>query len=185
METAGVNSTAEIKTISNTHTHTHTQFVDTGSALCLPLQVKLSQLCEQDKILKELEVKISSLKEDKVEPLAVGLNDSPLPPAGVCLASTDLPPPLPPPDHSPSTSTLHLQDKLESVLDLSRQQMEQYKEQPGHAHKIAHQQRLLQEDLVSIRAQISRRSKVPHSTLGPMAGTGKLFDLWATQGSKI
>ncbi|XP_075884987.1 pleckstrin homology domain-containing family A member 7-like isoform X3 [Nelusetta ayraudi] len=79
------------------------------------VDVKLSQLCEQDKILKELEVKISSLKEDK--------------------------------------------DKLESVLDLSRQQMEQYKEQPGHAHKIAHQQRLLQEDLVSIRAQISRRSK--------------------------
>lgn len=36
------------------------------SALCLPLQVKLSRLCEQDKILKELEARISTLKEDKV-----------------------------------------------------------------------------------------------------------------------
>lgn len=35
-------------------------------ALCRPLQVKLSRLCEQDKILKDLEVRISSLKEDKV-----------------------------------------------------------------------------------------------------------------------
>lgn len=35
-------------------------------ALCLPLQVKLSRLCEQDKILKDLEMRISSLKEDKV-----------------------------------------------------------------------------------------------------------------------
>lgn len=34
--------------------------------LCVPLQVKLSRLCEQDKILKDLEIKISSLKEDKV-----------------------------------------------------------------------------------------------------------------------
>uniref|UniRef100_A0A8C4GPB4 Pleckstrin homology domain containing, family A member 7a n=1 Tax=Dicentrarchus labrax TaxID=13489 RepID=A0A8C4GPB4_DICLA len=84
------------------------------SALCLPLQVKLSRLCEQDKILKDLEARISSLKEDK--------------------------------------------DKLESVLDLSHQQMEQYQEQPTHAHKIAYQQRLLQEDLVTIRAQISRLS---------------------------
>uniref|UniRef100_A0A8C9ZQ28 Pleckstrin homology domain containing, family A member 7a n=1 Tax=Sander lucioperca TaxID=283035 RepID=A0A8C9ZQ28_SANLU len=84
------------------------------SALCLPLQVKLSRLCEQDKILKDLEARISSLKEDK--------------------------------------------DKLESVLDVSHRQMEQYLEQPAHAHKIAYQQRLLQEDLVSIRAQISRLS---------------------------
>ncbi len=53
-----------------------------------------------------------------------------------------------------------LQDKLESVLDLSHQQMEQYQEQPAHAHKIAYQQRLLQEDLVTIRAQISRLSTV-------------------------
>ena len=36
------------------------------SALCLPLQVKLSRLCEQDNILKDLEARISSLKEDKV-----------------------------------------------------------------------------------------------------------------------
>ncbi|KAM3609599.1 uncharacterized protein V6R79_017630 [Siganus canaliculatus] len=78
------------------------------------VDVKLSRLCEQDKILKDLEARISSLKEDK--------------------------------------------DKLESVLDVSHQQMEQYQEQPAHTHKIAYQQRLLQEDLVSIRAQISRVS---------------------------
>ncbi|XP_039664112.1 pleckstrin homology domain-containing family A member 7-like isoform X2 [Perca fluviatilis] len=78
------------------------------------VDVKLSRLCEQDKILKDLEARISSLKEDK--------------------------------------------DKLESVLDVSHRQMEQYLEQPAHAHKIAYQQRLLQEDLVSIRAQISRLS---------------------------
>ncbi|KAF7647279.1 hypothetical protein LDENG_00174760, partial [Lucifuga dentata] len=78
------------------------------------VDVKLSRLCEQDKILKDLEARISSLKEDK--------------------------------------------DKLESVLDVSHQQMEQYQEQPAHAQKIAYQQRLLQEDLVTIRAQISRLS---------------------------
>ncbi|XP_053741337.1 pleckstrin homology domain-containing family A member 7-like isoform X2 [Synchiropus splendidus] len=78
------------------------------------VDVKLSRLCEQDKILKDLEMRISSLKEDK--------------------------------------------DKLESVLDVSHQQMEKYHEQPGHAQKIAYQQRLLQEDLVTIRAQISRLS---------------------------
>lgn len=39
------------------------------SALCVPLQVKLSRLCEQDKILKDLEARISSLKEDKVHTL--------------------------------------------------------------------------------------------------------------------
>ncbi|XP_039988170.1 pleckstrin homology domain-containing family A member 7-like isoform X2 [Xiphias gladius] len=78
------------------------------------VDVKLSRLCEQDKILKDLEARISSLKEDK--------------------------------------------DKLESVLDVSHQQMEQFQEQPAHAHKIAYQQRLLQEDLVTIRAQISRLS---------------------------
>lgn len=53
-----------------------------------------------------------------------------------------------------------LQDKLEHVLDLSRQQMEQYQEKPTHAQKIAYQQRLLQEDLVAIRAQISCLSTV-------------------------
>lgn len=40
--------------------------------------MKLSQLCEQDKILKELEMKIGSLKEDKVEPQAVGIVDYPV-----------------------------------------------------------------------------------------------------------
>ncbi|XP_047241933.1 pleckstrin homology domain-containing family A member 7-like isoform X3 [Girardinichthys multiradiatus] len=75
------------------------------------VDVKLSRLCEQDKILKDLETRISSLKNDK--------------------------------------------DKLERVLDMSHQQMEQYQEQPAHVHKIAYQQRLLQEDLVTIRAQIS------------------------------
>ncbi|KAM9529317.1 pleckstrin homology domain-containing family A member 7-like isoform 12-T12 [Salvelinus alpinus] len=78
------------------------------------VDVKLSGLCEQDKNLKELEVRISSLKDDK--------------------------------------------DKLESVLDLSRQQMEQYRDRPAHLEKIAYQQRLLQEDVVHIRAQISRVS---------------------------
>ncbi|KAM6937013.1 pleckstrin homology domain-containing family A member 7-like [Xenentodon cancila] len=78
------------------------------------VDVKLSRLCEQDKILKDLEARISSLKDDK--------------------------------------------DKLERVLDVSHQQMEQYQEQPAHVHKIAYQQRLLQEDLVTIRAQISRLS---------------------------
>ncbi|XP_015239993.1 PREDICTED: pleckstrin homology domain-containing family A member 7-like isoform X7 [Cyprinodon variegatus] len=78
------------------------------------VDVKLSRLCEQDKILKDLEMRISTLKNDK--------------------------------------------DKLERVLDMSHQQMEQYQEQPAHAHKIAYQQRLLQEDLVTIRAQISRVS---------------------------
>ncbi|CAL8295206.1 unnamed protein product, partial [Boreogadus saida] len=78
------------------------------------VDVKLSRLCEQDKTLKDLESRISTLKDDK--------------------------------------------DQLERVLDMSRQQMEQYQEQPGHAHKIAYQQRLLQEDLVTIRASISRLS---------------------------
>uniref|UniRef100_A0A4W4FF06 Pleckstrin homology domain-containing family A member 7 n=1 Tax=Electrophorus electricus TaxID=8005 RepID=A0A4W4FF06_ELEEL len=76
------------------------------------VDVKLSRLCEQDKILQELGLRLSTLKEDK--------------------------------------------DKLESVLDVSHQQMEQYQEQPTHAEKIAYQQRLLQEDLVHIRADISR-----------------------------
>ncbi|XP_029283814.1 pleckstrin homology domain-containing family A member 7 isoform X4 [Cottoperca gobio] len=76
--------------------------------------VKLSQLCEQDKILQELEATIRTLKEDK--------------------------------------------DKLESVLDVSHQQMEQYRDQPAHAEKIAYQQKLLQEDVVHIRAEISQVS---------------------------
>uniref|UniRef100_A0A8C9TPM3 Pleckstrin homology domain containing A7 n=1 Tax=Scleropages formosus TaxID=113540 RepID=A0A8C9TPM3_SCLFO len=78
------------------------------------LQVKLSRLCEQDKVLQELESRIRSLKEDK--------------------------------------------DKLESVLDVSHQQMEQYRDQPAHAEKIAYQQKLLQEDVVHIRAEMSRVS---------------------------
>ncbi|XP_058500459.1 pleckstrin homology domain-containing family A member 7-like isoform X12 [Solea solea] len=78
------------------------------------VDVKLSRLCEQDKILKDLEARISSLKDDK--------------------------------------------DKLESVLDMAHQQMEQFQDQSAHANKIAYQQRLLQEDLVTIRAQISRLS---------------------------
>ncbi|XP_031425362.1 pleckstrin homology domain-containing family A member 7 isoform X3 [Clupea harengus] len=76
------------------------------------IDVKLSRLCEQDKILQELEMRIRTLKEDK--------------------------------------------DKLESVLDVSHQQMEQYHDQPAHAEKIAYQQRLLQEDVVHIRAEISQ-----------------------------
>lgn len=43
---------------------------------------------------------------------------------------------------------------------MSHQQMEQFQEQPAHAQKIAYQQRLLQEDLVTIRAQISCLSTV-------------------------
>ncbi|XP_037102623.1 pleckstrin homology domain-containing family A member 7 isoform X5 [Syngnathus acus] len=76
--------------------------------------VKLSRLCEQDKILQELEAMIRTLKEDK--------------------------------------------DKLESVLDVSHQQMEQYRDQPSHMEKIAYQQKLLQEDVVHIRAEISQVS---------------------------
>ncbi|XP_028258310.1 pleckstrin homology domain-containing family A member 7 isoform X6 [Parambassis ranga] len=76
--------------------------------------VKLSRLCEQDKILQELETRIRTLKEDK--------------------------------------------DKLESVLDVSHQQMEEYRDQPAHAEKIAYQQKLLQEDVVHIRAEISQLS---------------------------
>uniref|UniRef100_A0A3Q1EH29 Pleckstrin homology domain-containing family A member 7 n=1 Tax=Acanthochromis polyacanthus TaxID=80966 RepID=A0A3Q1EH29_9TELE len=78
------------------------------------MQVKLSRLCEQDKILQELEASIRTLKEDK--------------------------------------------DKLESVLDVSHQQMEEYRDQPAHAEKIAYQQKLLQEDVVHIRAEISQVS---------------------------
>ncbi|XP_056124734.1 pleckstrin homology domain-containing family A member 7 isoform X8 [Rhinichthys klamathensis goyatoka] len=78
------------------------------------IDVKLSRLCEQDKILQELEASIRTLKEDK--------------------------------------------DKLESVLDVSHQQMEQYQDQPAHAEKIAYQQKLLREDVVHIRADISQVS---------------------------
>ncbi|XP_059831727.1 pleckstrin homology domain-containing family A member 7 isoform X8 [Hypanus sabinus] len=47
-------------------------------------------------------------------------------------------------------------DKLESVLEVTHRQLDQYKGQPNHTKKIAYQQRLLQEDLVQIRAEISK-----------------------------
>ncbi|KAM5224347.1 pleckstrin homology domain-containing family A member 7 isoform 5-T5 [Hipposideros larvatus] len=49
-------------------------------------------------------------------------------------------------------------DQLESVLEVLHRQMEQYRDQPQHLEKIGYQQRLLQEDLVHIRAEISRES---------------------------
>uniref|UniRef100_A0A8C5HXB2 Pleckstrin homology domain-containing family A member 7-like n=1 Tax=Gouania willdenowi TaxID=441366 RepID=A0A8C5HXB2_GOUWI len=90
---------------------THTVSLLHQSIGCL-FEVKLSRLCEQDKILQELEASIRTLKDDK--------------------------------------------DKLECVLDVSHQQMEEYREQPAHAEKIAYQQKLLQEDVVHIRAKISQ-----------------------------
>lgn len=56
-----------------------------------------------------------------------------------------------------------LQDKLEHALDLSHQQMEQYREQRGHSQNMSYQQRRLQEDLVAIRAQMWRVSTVTPS----------------------
>ncbi|KAM5318918.1 pleckstrin homology domain-containing family A member 7 isoform 3-T3 [Glossophaga mutica] len=49
-------------------------------------------------------------------------------------------------------------DQLESILEVLHRQMEQYRDQPQHLEKIAYQQRLLQEDLVHIRAELSRES---------------------------
>uniref|UniRef100_U3E4L7 Pleckstrin homology domain-containing family A member 7 n=1 Tax=Callithrix jacchus TaxID=9483 RepID=U3E4L7_CALJA len=49
-------------------------------------------------------------------------------------------------------------DQLESVLEVLHRQMEQYRDQPQHLEKIACQQKLLQEDLVHIRAELSRES---------------------------
>ncbi|XP_062949749.1 pleckstrin homology domain-containing family A member 7 isoform X2 [Cynocephalus volans] len=49
-------------------------------------------------------------------------------------------------------------DQLESVLEVLHRQMEQYRDQPQHLEKIAYQQRLLQEDLVHIRAELSREA---------------------------
>ncbi|XP_063254150.1 pleckstrin homology domain-containing family A member 7 isoform X2 [Prinia subflava] len=49
-------------------------------------------------------------------------------------------------------------DQLESVLEVLHRQMDQYKDQPQHADKISYQQRLLQEDLIHIRAEISKVS---------------------------
>ncbi|XP_041416982.1 pleckstrin homology domain-containing family A member 7 isoform X2 [Xenopus laevis] len=78
------------------------------------VDVKLSILCEQDRILQDLEDKIRALKDNK--------------------------------------------DKLETVLEVLHRQMDQYKEQPQHTEKISYQQRLLQEDLVQIRAEMSKVS---------------------------
>ncbi|CAH2325445.1 pleckstrin homology domain-containing family A member 7 isoform X5 [Pelobates cultripes] len=78
------------------------------------VDVKLSTLCEQDRILQDLEDKIRALKDNK--------------------------------------------DKLETVLEVLHRQMDQYKEQPQHSEKISYQQRLLQEDLVQIRAEMSKVS---------------------------
>ncbi|XP_054826715.1 pleckstrin homology domain-containing family A member 7 [Eublepharis macularius] len=78
------------------------------------IDVKLSVLCEQDRILQDFEDKIRALKENK--------------------------------------------DQLESILEVLHRQMEQYKEQPQHREKISYQQRLLQEDLIHIRAEISKVS---------------------------
>ncbi|XP_075784173.1 pleckstrin homology domain-containing family A member 7 isoform X4 [Pelodiscus sinensis] len=49
-------------------------------------------------------------------------------------------------------------DQLESVLEVLHRQMELYKDQPHHTEKISSQQRLLQEDLIHIRAEISKAS---------------------------
>ncbi|XP_071414993.1 pleckstrin homology domain-containing family A member 7 isoform X3 [Pithys albifrons albifrons] len=49
-------------------------------------------------------------------------------------------------------------DQLESVLEVLHRQMDQYKDQPQHTEKISYQQRLLQEDLIRIRAEISKVS---------------------------
>lgn len=53
-------------------------------------------------------------------------------------------------------------------------QMEQYRDQPQHLDKIACQQRLLQEDLVHIRAELCRESTVRRAVEGgvhfPLAG---------------
>ncbi|XP_066439781.1 pleckstrin homology domain-containing family A member 7 isoform X3 [Eleutherodactylus coqui] len=78
------------------------------------VDVKLSVLCEQDRILQDLEDKIRALKDNK--------------------------------------------DKLETVLEVLHRQMDQYKDQPPHTEKISYQQRLLQEDLVQIRAEMSKLS---------------------------
>ncbi|XP_069594624.1 pleckstrin homology domain-containing family A member 7 isoform X4 [Ranitomeya imitator] len=78
------------------------------------IDVKLSILCEQDRILQDLEDKIRALKDNK--------------------------------------------DKLETVLEVLHRQLDQYKDQPQHTEKISYQQRLLQEDLVQIRAEMSKVS---------------------------
>lgn len=55
-------------------------------------------------------------------------------------------------------------------------QMDQYRDQPQHLEKIAYQQRLLQEDLVHIRAELSRESTVRRDTSpSGWAGQGAAF----------
>ncbi|XP_052619078.1 pleckstrin homology domain-containing family A member 7 isoform X4 [Peromyscus californicus insignis] len=49
-------------------------------------------------------------------------------------------------------------DQLESVLEVLHRQTQQYRDQPQHLDKITCQQRLLQEDLVHIRAELCRES---------------------------
>ncbi|XP_055971836.1 pleckstrin homology domain-containing family A member 7 isoform X3 [Sorex fumeus] len=49
-------------------------------------------------------------------------------------------------------------DQLESALEVLHRQTKQPQEQPQHLEKVAYQQRLLQEDLVYIRAELSRES---------------------------
>nr|XP_045002552.1 pleckstrin homology domain-containing family A member 7 isoform X2 [Jaculus jaculus] len=49
-------------------------------------------------------------------------------------------------------------DQLESVLEVLHRQTEQYRDQPQHLEKITTQQRLLQEDLVHTRAELSREA---------------------------
>ncbi|MEJ1273933.1 pleckstrin homology domain containing family A member 7 [Cricetulus griseus] len=49
-------------------------------------------------------------------------------------------------------------DRLESILEVLHRQTEQYRDQPQHLEKITCQQRLLQEDLVHIRAELCRES---------------------------
>lgn len=63
---------------------------------------------------------------------------------------------------------------MESVLDVSHQQMEQYRDQPAHAEKIAYQQKLLQEDVVHIRAEISQVSTV--TSVMPIYERDRFFD---------
>lgn len=64
------------------------------------------------------------------------------------------------------------------MLEVLHRQMEQYRDQPQHLEKIAYQQRLLQEDLVHIRAELSRESTVRREcggwqTLPPQDGLGR------------
>lgn len=65
------------------------------------------------------------------------------------------------------------------MLEVLHRQMEQYRDQPQHLEKIAYQQKLLQEDLVHIRAELSRESTVRR--VWRAADTSPLR--WAGQGA--